>query len=519
MASLPESSPRLRVCIVCKATPFIWVHHYVKAFRAYCDVVTIGSSLNAGDLEATGREHLAHLVVPNNIDRDVSNVHELVETLPDGWRPDLVVTIQSGVPQIENIDWLACPTAHLSIDTWHDFAEMIHARPYDFVFAAQREFAAHFAAAGCADAHWLPLACDPDVHRPVSVENHHDIAFVGSVERSLHTERAERLNRLAEHFSVLADTALDATAMSRAYGCAKLAFNSSVAQDVNMRVFEVMAMGIPLLTNRNADANGLLELFRDREHLIAYDDSDLVELARRYLADDAARARIAENARTEVLAHHTYAHRVQSLLATVSEKIDWDRIRATPLLRGHGAMLDYLPTIPGHVADFGMNAGVSKYALRGKGVLKLTGLTLDTARAENRKGSYDEVFVMDCAADLPQFDTVLAITSIDAPVSAGALLEIKTLLRCGGTVVAGLSRDDMAALSASQIPSDVWSALESLGFIVLRMELRESNSPHEPAAFIVARKRSRSLKEIAREVYGRNAIPSMSLDETIHRIP
>ena len=146
MASSADPRPRLRVCIIAKATPIIWVHHYVKAFRAACDAITVGSALTSVDLAATGRTHLAHLVTPNDIDRDVEDAEELAGLLPEGWRPDLVVSIQSGVPQVENIAWVTCPTAYVSIDTWHAFAEMIHARPYDFVFAAQREFAAHFAA-------------------------------------------------------------------------------------------------------------------------------------------------------------------------------------------------------------------------------------------------------------------------------------------------------------------------------------------------------------------------------------
>lgn len=519
MASLPDSSPRLRVCIVSKATPFIWVHHYVKAFRQICEVVTVGSSLTAADLDTTGRTHLAHLVTPNDVGRDVSNVQQLVEALPDGWRPDLVVTIQSGVPQVENIDWLSCPTAYISIDTWHDFTEMIYARPYDFVFAAQREFAKHFAAAGCAHAHWLPLACDTDAHHPVAIEKDRDIAFIGSIERSLHTERATRLSRLAEHFAVLAATAQHASAMSRAYARAKLAFNSSVAQDVNMRVFEAMAMGLPLLTNRNADINGLFDLFADGEHLIAYDDDNLVDLARHYLNDHLARERIAAAARAEVLAHHTYAHRVQRLLAIISEKVDWEQARTRPLLRDHGALHDYLPFVLGHAADYGMNAGITKYSLRGKGVKCLTGIAHDPEHAKKRRGSYDDIMAANAVPGTTQFDTVLALPSETLNITKEVLNDIRGLLRCGGTLVTGLTAGDMKTLSPLPDPASVWATVEALGYVVLRMELREEASVHEPAAFIVARRRDRSLKEIAREVYARNPIPNLSLEDAVASVP
>ena len=142
MASLTDSL-RLRVCVIAKATPFIWVHHYVNAFRRHCDVITAGSSLTAEDLDRTGRTNLSHLMKPNDIDLEIDSVETLVNHLPPGWRPDLVVYIQSGIPPVERIDWLTCPTTYISVDTWHDFAEFQFALPYDFVFASQREFVAH----------------------------------------------------------------------------------------------------------------------------------------------------------------------------------------------------------------------------------------------------------------------------------------------------------------------------------------------------------------------------------------
>lgn len=399
--------------------------------------------------------------------------------LPQGWRPDLVVTIQSGVPPIENIDWLACPTAYISVDTWHDFAEMIHARPYDFVFAAQREFAAHFANAGCAHAFWLPLACDPDAHRPVECRKDYDISFVGSTERLLHAQRIARLERLAERHSVLVDTALDCEAMSRAVCRGRLAFNSSVAQDVNMRVFEAMAMGVPLLTNRDADANGLLDLFRDGEHLIAYDDTDIEHLAGHYIATEDARQRVAAAARNEVLAKHTYLHRVQTLLDVVSSKIDWERFRAQPLLRGHGSLENYLPIVQGTTAEWIPQRPQSAEA----------------------------------------YDTVIAVSNVDGRMTREAFADARSMLRTGGTLVAGLSRDDVRELSGTGQPGDAWAALEPLGFVVLRMELRDVRDEGEVYAFVFARRRDCTLKDIAREVYSRNPIPGLSLEETIARVP
>ena len=59
-----------------------------------------------------------------------------------------------------------------------DFAARVRAvrRPCDLVFAAQRDGAERLRAAGIESASWLPLACDPAVHRKHDVPKQYDIA-------------------------------------------------------------------------------------------------------------------------------------------------------------------------------------------------------------------------------------------------------------------------------------------------------------------------------------------------------
>jgi hypothetical protein len=77
----------------------------------------------------------------------------------------------------------------------------------------------------------------------------------------------------------------------------------------------------------------------------------------------------------------------------------------------------------------------------------------------------------------------------------------------------------MKEVGPAAAPGDVWAEIERLGYVVLRMELREANGPDDVYAFVVARKMERSLKEVAEEVYSRNPIPGMSLEETVARVP
>ena len=55
------------------------------------------------------------------------------------------------------------------------------ARDFDFIFTAQRDGADQMQDAGIETACWLPLACDPEIHRKHDVPKTLDFCFVGHV--------------------------------------------------------------------------------------------------------------------------------------------------------------------------------------------------------------------------------------------------------------------------------------------------------------------------------------------------
>src|SRR5262249_19736436 len=72
------------------------------------------------------------------------------------------------------------PRAYWAIDTHRDFsARFARSAACDVVFAAQLDGAERLRAAGIASATWLPLACDPEIHRKHEVSKQFDISFVG----------------------------------------------------------------------------------------------------------------------------------------------------------------------------------------------------------------------------------------------------------------------------------------------------------------------------------------------------
>jgi hypothetical protein len=229
---------------------------------------------------------------------------------------DLYVNVDDGLryrlpPRLRPCAWWA-------IDTHLDFAwYRTKAVDFDFVFAAQRDGAERLSREVC-PALWLPLACDPHVHRKHDVAKRFDVAFVGN---PVGPERIELLGILQERFPQSFIGRCYGDAMAEVYSASRTVFNRSVGNDVNMRVFEALACGSLLVTNDLAD-NGQDELFCDGRHLALYRTADeLPEKISWYLAHAGPRQRIEEAGRSEVLRRHTYRHRMETLLGEIKRRL------------------------------------------------------------------------------------------------------------------------------------------------------------------------------------------------------
>ncbi len=181
---------------------------------------------------------------------------------------------------------------------------------YDAVCCAQAR-----AAAALPNGQWLPLGCDPGLHTAPLAERTLDIAFVGTeggVPRKFY------LQALRERYPNSAIGPADHRQMAVLYGRARIGFNYAIADDVNMRVFEVLAAGTLLVTNAlSGDAFGRLGL-RDRQELVLYrSPRELIEAIDYFLVHAEERERIASAGQNAALAFHTYRHRVVQLMESL----------------------------------------------------------------------------------------------------------------------------------------------------------------------------------------------------------
>jgi hypothetical protein len=310
------SSPaadRARVLLAYVYYPVTTAVYFERALSQHHQVVSIGPKMDASLISAW---HLENMKLPIR-DQNIPTVLEpdmrmLWQRLPQEMRPDLYLWVESVSGHFPmNLDAVKIPKACYLIDShlslrWH----VEWAKQFDHVFIAQREYLEAFRAAGNRSVHWLPLGCDPEIHRQATRVKHHDIGFVGSLNTD---RRVALLNQIesAHHISYERSFWVD---MADFFAQCRIVFNNAIRNDLNMRVFEVLSTGSFLLTDV-AKNSGQEVLFHDKEELGIYNDATIREAVTYYLQHEEERERIAAQGRAVVHAAHTYVHRLDDLLA------------------------------------------------------------------------------------------------------------------------------------------------------------------------------------------------------------
>lgn len=185
------------------------------------------------------------------------------------------------------------------------------ARHYDVIFCAQKEGVEKIRKETKIDTQWIPLGCDPQIHKKLALEKKYDIGFVGSQARKF--PRGRLIDILKEKYPNSYFGGAHFLKMCEIYSAAKIGFNYSIVNDINMRMFEIPACGCFLITNYIKD-NGFGELFENRKHLVIYrNEKELLELVDYYLKNDTERERIAAAGYERVVLNYTYEHGVQKM--------------------------------------------------------------------------------------------------------------------------------------------------------------------------------------------------------------
>lgn len=204
-----------------------------------------------------------------------------------------------------------CSDSHLGMEY-----RLEKAKEFDFVFLTiPRHIETFKKHLGHERIYWLPHAGEPTCYAPVNTVKRYDVCFIGHLPNA---ERISNLNRLFAEFPNFYYGQKFFEEASRKYAESKIVFNHCIDREANMRVFEGTLSGSMLLTSYGKDIKDLG--YQDGVHLAFYRDEDeMLEKARYYVSNDAAREKIARAGREHTMTNHTYLHRVKEILKTVRE--------------------------------------------------------------------------------------------------------------------------------------------------------------------------------------------------------
>ncbi|RMH36207.1 MAG: hypothetical protein D6690_07055 [Nitrospirae bacterium] len=264
-------------------------------------------------------------------------------------KPDLVLALAQAplsLPVLEQLHRKKFLTAMWFVENFRirTYWQQV-AAGYDFWFVMQQGpcFEA-LARAGARHVKYLPLAADPTIHRPLVLSDEElkefgaDVAFVGAGYTNRRMIFPRLLNR-GWRFKIWGnewDDPADLKAVIQRQGaridtetCVKIFNATSVnlnihsyvqegfdpeGDGVNPRTFELAACGAFQLVDHRIL---LPELFEDGMLAQLRRPDDLVKEINRYLHEPELRQTMAAQARAHVLAHHTYEHRMKTMLTEI----------------------------------------------------------------------------------------------------------------------------------------------------------------------------------------------------------
>ncbi|MDZ4673034.1 MAG: glycosyltransferase [Gemmatimonadota bacterium] len=265
-------------------------------------------------------------------------IHERLERTIAETAPTLVVVIGGAeYLEIDRVDQLRARGAAKWVNWFPDDLRTVlrtadHARAYDQVLASSSDVAGALTGALGRPVELLPLAADPSVYRPTPGEGQYraNVVFSGRAtgrREELLSELVEfglaiwgpgwRRTRLRDYCRGEVPSTAD---FVRAYGGATVAINihhhtPDAAQPeahCNQRVFELAAMAVPQVVDQRRD---LERWFTPGQDLLTFRTAaELREVVKALLDDGPRREAMASSARAELMARHTYMHRMSDLL-------------------------------------------------------------------------------------------------------------------------------------------------------------------------------------------------------------
>lgn len=270
-------------------------------------------------------EHKALRIIPEKL-RTKIVLRDFLKSTSNYIKPDMIL-VSDSIRKAFDFSSFNVPTIYYGQDThvfFEEYLKVAKVQDYDYLFIAQKSDVEKFKKNGCKNVYWLPPACDPEIHRCYNIPKIYDLSFVGGMPTEVPVKRGKEIFKrikimpnLQSKFNMFVGRKY-LYDMAKIYSQSRIVLNMSIQGCLNMRVFEALSCGSLLLTNRTWD--GIEELFKDKEHLVFYEDynlNEIIEKVQYYLTNPEEAGKIAKKGQEEVHKNHTYLHRVKYILNTV----------------------------------------------------------------------------------------------------------------------------------------------------------------------------------------------------------
>jgi glycosyltransferase involved in cell wall biosynthesis len=161
------------------------------------------------------------------------------------------------------------------------------------------------------NADWVPHWADTIVQFPMNL----DAKYVAVTSRGIGgSQFLDYLTHWAEG-AVGNKNGMDAKEHTEFLNSGLMVIQNSRWKEITRRIFEAMACGKMVLTDRLDESTGLSEMFIDGEDIVYYDEMfDCIEKINYYNENEEERERIAYNGMAKVIANHTQIQRVDKLI-------------------------------------------------------------------------------------------------------------------------------------------------------------------------------------------------------------
>lgn len=220
---------------------------------------------------------------------------------------DLLLVVDDGSHNI--LSKIKIKKAIWIIDTHVTFAkDFLLLTDYDYIFCAHSCCMPKLGALGFKNIFWLPLGCDYEMHFAKQENKLYDVGFVGNLASK---EREAILNKIKMAYPSSFIGNAPPEQMGQIYAASKVCFNKSIRHDVNMRFFECLCAGSPLLTDYIED----FEFLKLSQYITTYGKDEEIIGKINEIMDNQEKIKLAVEAQKIVLAKHTYERRILSLLS------------------------------------------------------------------------------------------------------------------------------------------------------------------------------------------------------------